>query len=170
MYKGKLIIALIYPYQFGLNFLTFPFSVENMPQPAFSDPRSYVRCDQTLPMPSRAGEKIDTRSMVNYQSHLPPKLDSRKHNYFRRLDQMKTQGFNAVKHEPYKGIGDPFYLDERKLILHALGQWDEKVLILSIIIYSMFCHLIYKFEMQKCQDMIFKALLVHMHAFKSLHL
>jgi len=23
------------------------------------------------------------------------------------------------------GIGDPFYLDEKKMIMHALGQWTE---------------------------------------------
>lgn len=38
---------------------------------------------------------------------------------------MSEQGFNALNYKPYKGIGDPFYLDEKKLILHSLGQWDE---------------------------------------------
>ncbi|KAJ8321875.1 hypothetical protein KUTeg_000346 [Tegillarca granosa] len=44
-------------------------------------------------------------------------------NYYRRLDQQLTQGYNAPKNRPYQGIGDPFYLDEEELILHSLGQW-----------------------------------------------
>ncbi|GFS21246.1 coiled-coil domain-containing protein 60-like [Elysia marginata] len=39
--------------------------------------------------------------------------------------QVVVLGFNALNYKPYKGIGDPFYLDEKKLILHSLGQWDE---------------------------------------------
>ena len=46
-------------------------------------------------------------------------------NYRRRFNQQQEQGFHAVSHKPYKGIGDPFYLDPKKLILHALGQWQE---------------------------------------------
>jgi hypothetical protein len=53
------------------------------------------------------------------------RLDIRKENYDRRQLQMEYHGFNARKERPYKGIGDPFYLDEDKLILHALGQLSE---------------------------------------------
>lgn len=38
---------------------------------------------------------------------------------------MSNMGFRSASHKPYVGIGDPFYLDERKMILHALGQWTE---------------------------------------------
>ena len=37
---------------------------------------------------------------------------------------MREQGFNAANYKPYQGIGDPFYLDKKKLILNALGQWN----------------------------------------------
>ena len=40
---------------------------------------------------------------------------------------MATMGFQSLSHKPYVGIGDPFYLDHKKLILHALGQWDEVI-------------------------------------------
>ena len=38
---------------------------------------------------------------------------------------MNEEGFHSPSHKPYQGIGDPFYLDQKALILHALGQWDE---------------------------------------------
>ncbi|XP_060085387.1 coiled-coil domain-containing protein 60-like [Ylistrum balloti] len=95
-----------------------------MPQPALQDPRSYIKA-QRLPLPSHVGAKIETRGTSNYRAASPMRIEVRNDNYFRRLQQMKTMGFNAVKHEAYIGIGDPFYLDERKLILNALGQMEE---------------------------------------------
>ncbi|XP_033726539.1 coiled-coil domain-containing protein 60-like isoform X2 [Pecten maximus] len=95
-----------------------------MPQPALQDPRSYIKA-QRLPLPSHVGSKIETRGTSDYRAASPMRIEVRNDNYFRRLQQMKTMGFNAVKHEAYIGIGDPFYLDERKLILNALGQLEE---------------------------------------------
>ena len=60
-----------------------------------------------------------------YSATIPTRDEVRRENYFRRNDQLTTQGFSAYAHIPYRGIGDPFYLDERKLILHALGQWHD---------------------------------------------
>ena len=55
-----------------------------------------------------------------------------RNNYNRRRNQMATMGFQSLSYKPYVGIGDPFYLDHKKLILHALGQWDE-------VIYHIYC-------------------------------
>ncbi|XP_069106802.1 coiled-coil domain-containing protein 60-like isoform X2 [Argopecten irradians] len=95
-----------------------------MPQPALQDPRSYIKA-QRLPLPSHVGSKIETRGTSDYRAASPMRIEVRNENYFRRLQQMRTMGFNAVKHEAYIGIGDPFYLDEKKLILNALGQLEE---------------------------------------------
>ena len=45
----------------------------------------------------------------------------RKVNYDRRKDQINNQGFVSLKQKPYKAIGHPVYLDNRKLITEALG-------------------------------------------------
>ncbi|XP_064652339.1 LOW QUALITY PROTEIN: coiled-coil domain-containing protein 60-like [Lineus longissimus] len=95
-----------------------------MPSPTKSDPRSYVRM-RPPPSPSHRAIKIDARSATIYTASTPSRDEVRKDNYDRRYDQMTQRGFWAVSYKPYKGIGDPFYLDERKLIMHALGQWDE---------------------------------------------
>ncbi|KAI0207680.1 hypothetical protein LSAT2_007661 [Lamellibrachia satsuma] len=78
-----------------------------------------------LPIPSQKGLKIQARSAVVYNPALPSRDDVRRENYSRRLQQSQQQGFSSVNFKPYKGIGDPFYLDQKKLILHALGQWQE---------------------------------------------
>ncbi|XP_076083471.1 uncharacterized protein LOC143054359 isoform X3 [Mytilus galloprovincialis] len=78
--------------------------------------------------PFITGTKINTRNLEAYRTRGDEleRLDIRKDNYERRQMQMECHGFNARKEKPYKGIGDPFYLDEDKLILHALGQLSEK--------------------------------------------
>ncbi|CAD5114932.1 DgyrCDS3962 [Dimorphilus gyrociliatus] len=68
--------------------------------------------------------KIQARSSVVYNPCLPTRAAVREENYLRRRRQMTEQGFRSVNHKPYKGIGDPFYLDYDKLVLLALGQWD----------------------------------------------
>ena len=55
-----------------------------------------------------------------------PKRDViRKQNFDRRQEQATSQGFQCPQHKPYIGIGDPFHLDHKKLILHALGQLEQ---------------------------------------------
>ncbi|CAG2189766.1 unnamed protein product [Mytilus edulis] len=77
--------------------------------------------------PFITGTKINTRNLEAYRTRGDEleRLTSEKDNYERRQMQMECHGFNARKEKPYKGIGDPFYLDEDKLILHALGQLSE---------------------------------------------
>ena len=52
-------------------------------------------------------------------------------NFQRRSAQFSSQGYQSVKHKAYCGIGDPFYLDEKKLMLHSLGQLNEVFLLLA---------------------------------------
>ena len=91
--------------------------------PSHRDPRSYVK-QVPLPIGSQKGLRIQARGDVVYNPTLPTRKDVREDNYSRRAMQMNQQGFRSVPHKPYQGIGDPFYLDQKKLILHALGQWD----------------------------------------------
>ncbi|XP_076437921.1 coiled-coil domain-containing protein 60-like isoform X2 [Babylonia areolata] len=88
------------------------------------DPRSYIRV-VPLPIGSQKGVKIQARSIEVYNPTEPDRDRVRRQNYVRRSAQLTGQGFRAANHKPYHGLGDPFYLDEKKMILHALGQWDE---------------------------------------------
>ena len=88
------------------------------------DPRSYVSV-APLPIGSQKGLKIQARSIEVYNPAEPSRDHVRKENFIRRSNQISSMGFRSANHRPYHGIGDPFYLEEKKLILHALGQWDE---------------------------------------------
>ncbi|KAL4218125.1 Coiled-coil domain-containing protein 60 [Mactra antiquata] len=94
--------------------------------PANKDPKSYVRA-VPLPIPSCKGYKLLARDTINFNPEFPTRTEVRKSNYDRRQDQMSAMGFRSANHKPYIGIGDPFYLDEKKMILHALGQWTEEL-------------------------------------------
>ena len=69
---------------------------------------------------------------------------------------MEFHGFNAKKEKPYKGIGDPFYLDEDKLILHALGQLPEVLIKIDIVepllehLCEVFLHFLFVFTFIVC--------------------
>ncbi|CAL1528092.1 unnamed protein product [Lymnaea stagnalis] len=98
-----------------------PYRSTKMPS---RDPRTYVRA-VPLPIPSQKGLRLQARSDMVYNPCSPTRDQVRKWNYDRRRQQMTDQGFYAHNYEPYKGLGDPVYLDERKMVLNALGQWDE---------------------------------------------
>lgn len=93
------------------------------------------------------GTKVNTRNLETYRTrgNEVERLDIRRDNYQRRQMQMECHGFNAKKERPYKGIGDPFYLDEDKLILHALGQLEEVYMYIWIL-YVSFCKLAFIFQ------------------------
>lgn len=99
--------------------------------PASKDPKSYVK-PLPLPIPACSGMKLLARDSINFNPEIPSREDVRKNNYNRRLNQMSTMGFRSASHKPYIGIGDPFYLDEKKMILHALGQWTEVELLIYV--------------------------------------
>ncbi|XP_052260271.1 coiled-coil domain-containing protein 60-like isoform X2 [Dreissena polymorpha] len=92
--------------------------------PASQDPRSYVK-PVPLPIPACKGLRLLARDTIHFNPEFPTREDVRKSNYKRRQFQMACTGFKAANHKPYIGIGDPFYLDQKKMILHALGQWSE---------------------------------------------
>ncbi|CAH1773653.1 unnamed protein product [Owenia fusiformis] len=96
-----------------------------MPGHQADNPRGYIR-SQTLPIPSDKGIKIQARTSHFYNPTLPKREEIRKKNYDRRYAQRTEQGFNSANYKPYQGIGDPFFLSERKLILSALGQWSDE--------------------------------------------
>lgn len=93
------------------------------------DPRSYVQ-SKPLPISPQKGLKIQARSFEVYNPTDPSRSVVRSQNYLRRSAQLSSQGFRSVNYEPYHGIGDPFYLDHKKMILHALGQWEEVSIII----------------------------------------
>lgn len=77
-----------------------------------------------VPVPYDKTAKIAARSLASYKTQVPSPHDAREEKYRRRQSQLTSQGYFAAQNVPYKGLGDPFYLDEQRMILHALGQWD----------------------------------------------
>ena len=94
-----------------------------MPANNQEDPQSYVKL-APLPFPSHVGVAIQARNETIYNATIPTRDEVRRDNYKRRSAQMSEQGFRSVNYKPYKAIGDPIYLEPKKLILHALGQWN----------------------------------------------
>jgi hypothetical protein len=88
------------------------------------DPRSFVK-PVALPFPSHKGVKIQARSIHVYNATEPPRDEVRRDNYSRRLDQMTSMGFRTPMNVPYRIIGDPLYLDHKRIIWYGLGQYGE---------------------------------------------
>lgn len=87
------------------------------------DTRTFLK-PVPLPFPSHKGVKIQARSFHVYNATIPLRDDVRKENYTRRRDQIASMGFRTPMNVPYKVIGDPLYLDHKKIILHGLGQFS----------------------------------------------
>ncbi|XP_071803913.1 uncharacterized protein [Asterias amurensis] len=87
------------------------------------DPRSYIQ-PIPLALPSNQGEQILARSDTQYKTNRTSTTNDEifKANYARRLHQIGEQGYRSVNHKPYQLLGEPLYLEEKKLILHSLGQ------------------------------------------------
>lgn len=88
------------------------------------DPKTFIKPVE-LPFASHKGVKIQARSFNVYNASLPKRDEIRKENYTRRLDQMSSQGFKTPINVPYRVLGDPLYLDHKRIILYGLGQHDE---------------------------------------------
>ncbi|XP_072272070.1 coiled-coil domain-containing protein 60 [Pyxicephalus adspersus] len=88
-----------------------------------SDPKSYVVI-QPLPIPSQKGLKIQARSATHYNCWVPCRDEIFRANYYRRQKQLSQQGYNSPNYKPYEELGQPLFLEAKKLILHSLGQ-DE---------------------------------------------
>ncbi|KAM5194635.1 coiled-coil domain-containing protein 60 [Mantella aurantiaca] len=89
--------------------------------PGNADPRSYVVI-QPLPIPSQKGLKIQARSATHYNCWVPCRGDIFRDNYYRRQRQLSQQGYNSPNYKPYEELGQPLFLEVKKLIVHSLGQ------------------------------------------------
>lgn len=88
--------------------------------PETENPRSYVRV-VALPIPTHKGLKITARNATLYTCEFPTRREVAKENYERRKFQMTHCGYRSFNYKPYQSLGE-VYLDERSLILDALGQ------------------------------------------------
>lgn len=88
--------------------------------PDSENPRSYIR-PVPLPIPSHQGLKITARHAKIYTCEVPTRKEVAKENYERRRHQMSKCGYRSVIYKPYQPVGE-VYLDDKKLILSALGQ------------------------------------------------
>lgn len=88
--------------------------------PDSENPRSYVR-PVPLPIPSHQGLKITARHAKIYTCEVPTRKEVARENYERRRHQMSKCGYRSVIYKPYQPVGE-VYLDDKKLILSALGQ------------------------------------------------
>ncbi|KAI8506120.1 protein of unknown function (DUF4698) [Branchiostoma belcheri] len=89
------------------------------------DPRAYVQV-KSLPIPTQKGLKLQARSETVYNPTTPTREEVFRENYGRRLKQTTRQGYRSRIDKPYQELGGPIHLDERKLILSALGQLKEQ--------------------------------------------
>ncbi|XP_078384035.1 uncharacterized protein LOC144666472 [Oculina patagonica] len=88
--------------------------------PDSENPRSYVR-PVPLPIPPHQGLKITARNAKIYTCEVPTRKEVARENYERRRHQMSKCGYRSVNYKPYQPVGE-VYLDDKKLILSALGQ------------------------------------------------
>ena len=88
------------------------------------DPQVFIKC---LPaaVPSHKGVKIQARSATVYNASIPTRDEVRHENFKRRQMQMNCQGFKSPIYLPYQGIGEPISLDDKRLILAAIGYRPE---------------------------------------------
>ena len=86
------------------------------------DPRSGWIRQEPLPFPSHRGVTIQARNFDVYNATVPMRDEISKENYKRRLAQMTSMGFRTPVNVPYNVIGDPLYLDHKKIVLYGLGQ------------------------------------------------
>lgn len=91
-----------------------------------SDPRSYMVI-QPLPIPSQKGLKIQARSATHYNCWVPCRDEIFRDSYYRRQRQLSQQGYNSPNYKPFEELGQPLFLEVKKLILQSLGQ-DELVI------------------------------------------
>lgn len=78
-----------------------------------------------LPTPSCIGEKVSVRNSTTYISP-SLKKDQWKNNHERRTRQVTECGYRSVPYRPYQPVGE-MCLDEKQLILSALGQTHDEV-------------------------------------------
>lgn len=106
----------------------------------YGNSRDYVAV-RPIPSTSHVGLKVTARcSTPVYTCESPSRNEVAKQNHERRSHQISACGYRSVNHKPYKEVGDVI-LDEKELILKALGQYDEDSQVCNTkpICYEKFC-------------------------------
>lgn len=88
------------------------------------DVRSFIS-PSPLPIKSHQGLKITARSEGHYNCAVPSRQEVAHQNYVRRTKQLSEEGYQAPNYKPYQLLGEPLILEDKQLILYALGQLDE---------------------------------------------
>ena len=75
-----------------------------------------------------------------YTCEVPARREVARENYERRRHQMSKCGYRSVIYKPYQPVGE-VYLDDKKLILNALGQeqTEQDDQVRSIVFYIFPC-------------------------------
>lgn len=90
----------------------------------YGNARDFVAI-RPMPSPSHVGLKVTARcSTPVYTCENPSRQEIAKQNYERRDQQINHCGYRSVNYKPYKEVGEVI-LDERELILRALGQYTD---------------------------------------------
>ncbi|XP_041755862.1 coiled-coil domain-containing protein 60-like [Coregonus clupeaformis] len=89
------------------------------------DPRHFVII-KPLPIPKPSGEKLQARSSTVWSACQPTREQVFWDNYHRRQRQLSRQGYRAAPWRPYEEVGQPLYLETKRLILESLGQPVEE--------------------------------------------
>ncbi|KAM6964857.1 coiled-coil domain-containing protein 60-like [Aplochiton taeniatus] len=89
------------------------------------DPRQFVII-KPLPSPKLSNNKLRARSSTVYSAFEPTRDHVFWDNYRRRQRQLTRQGYRAAPWRPYEEVGEPLYLEPKRLILESLGQPEEE--------------------------------------------
>ena len=88
--------------------------------PDTENPRSHIQ-PVPLPIPSNQDLQITAGNAKFHTCEVPTRKEVARENYERRKHQMSKCSYRSVIYKPYQPVEDVF-LDDRKLILSALGQ------------------------------------------------
>ncbi|XP_021462285.2 coiled-coil domain-containing protein 60 isoform X2 [Oncorhynchus mykiss] len=89
------------------------------------DPRHFVII-KPLPILKPSGEMRQARSRTVWSACQPTREQVFWDNYHRRQWQLSRQGYRAAPWRPYEEVGQPLYLETKRLILESLGQPVEE--------------------------------------------
>lgn len=92
------------------------------------DPRHFVII-KPLPILKPTGEMLQARSRTVWSACQSTREQVFWDNYHRRQWQLSRQGYRAAPWRPYEEVGQPLYLETKRLILESLGQPVEEVIV-----------------------------------------
>ncbi|XP_062308045.1 coiled-coil domain-containing protein 60-like [Osmerus eperlanus] len=88
------------------------------------DPRQFVII-KPLPIAKPSGNKLQASNCTVYSTCHPTREQVFWGNYRRRQRQLTRQGYRAAAWKPYEEVGQPLYLEPKRLVLETLGQQEE---------------------------------------------